>query len=411
VGAAGTDAVTGVGRVLRWGITLDWSIAFMKIVDVSVQKFRYRSEIARDSDGHGHPGPAHDATQSLLTIATDDGVSGHYFGAVNDAVVDGVVKPMLMGEDPFYRERIWQALKERQRLNLSTLPDRVLTAVDLALWDLAGKALGQPVHRLLGASRDTVPAYASTMVGDDLEGGLDTPESYARFATWCLERGYPAFKLHTWQPPLPGAPSVKRDLEACAAVRAAVGPDVPLMLDPFHYYSRLEALELAKGLERLNYLWMEEPMDEHSISSYIWLCEQTSLPICGPETAEGKMFTRAEWIKQGACDMVRGGVGDVGGITPLIKIAHLAEAFGMHMEVHGGGVGNLHVLCAMGSPGLYYERGLLHPFVDYETPPAWLHRIVDPMDAEGNVHVSQEPGLGMDINFDYIRDNLVGSQC
>jgi L-alanine-DL-glutamate epimerase-like enolase superfamily enzyme len=381
----------------------------MKIARVHVEKFRYRSQIARDSEGHGHPGPEHDAVQSLLTIETDDGPSGHYFGPIEAGPIDNIVAPMLVGEDPFYRERIWHALKERQRLNLAALPDRVLTAIDLALWDVAGQALGQPVHRLLGAARDSVPAYASTMVGDDLEGGLDTPEAYARFALACRERGYPAFKLHTWQPPLPGAPSVKRDLAACAAVREALGPDVPLMLDPFHYYSRLEALELARGLEALHFLWMEEPMDEHSMSSFVWLCDQTSLPICGPETAEGKMYARAEWIKAGACDMVRGGVGDVGGITPLVKIAHLAEAFGMNMEVHGGGVGNLHVLCAMATPGLYYERGLLHPLVDYDAPPAWLNDSVDPMDREGYVHVSQKPGLGMDINFDYIRDNRVGS--
>ena len=379
----------------------------MKIAEVKVERFRYRSQTVRDSEGHGHPGEEHDAVQSLLTISADDGASGHYFGGINSEVLASVIKPVLIGENPFYRERIWHALKERQRLNLATLPDRVLTAVDLALWDLAGNAVGQPVHRLLGAARDSVPAYASTMVGDDLPGGLDTPQAYARYAETCLQRGYPAFKLHTWQPPYPGAPNVKRDLAACAAVREAVGPDVPLMLDPYHYYSRLEALELAKGLEALHYLWMEEPMDEHSMSSFVWLCEQTSLPICGPETVEGKMYARAEWIKAGACDMVRGGVGDVGGITPLMKIAHLAEAFGMHMEVHGGGVGNLHVLCAMSSPGLYYERGLLHPFIDYDKPPAWLLESVDPMDQSGNVHVSQLPGLGMKINWDYIRDNLV----
>jgi L-alanine-DL-glutamate epimerase-like enolase superfamily enzyme len=379
----------------------------MKIAAVKVEQFHYRSNVVRDAEGHGHPGPEQDAVQSLLTITTDDGASGHYFGAVSEGAIQQIVSPMLLGEDPFYRERIWHALKERQRLNLAALPDRVLTAVDLALWDLVGNVLGQPVHRLLGAARDKVPAYASTMVGDDLERGLDTPESYARFAIACRERGYPAFKLHTWQPPLAGAPSVKRDLAACAAVREALGPDVPLMLDPFHYYSRLEALELAKGLEALHFLWMEEPMDEHSMSSFVWLCEQTSLPICGPETAEGKMYARAEWIKAGACDMVRGGVGDVGGITPLVKIAHLAEAFGMQMEVHGGGVGNLHVLCAMASPGLYYERGLLHPFVDYDAPPAWLKESVDPMDDQGYVHVSQKPGLGMQINFDYINANLL----
>jgi L-alanine-DL-glutamate epimerase-like enolase superfamily enzyme len=375
----------------------------MKIAQVTVEQFRYESTMVRDADGHGHPGAAHPATHTMLTLTTDDGAQGRAFGVAQPGAIRDIVAPMLIGEDPFYRERLWQALKERQRLHLSALPDRVLTAVDLALWDLVGTIVGQPVHRLLGAARDRVPAYASTMVGDELEGGLNTPEAYARFALACQGRGYPAFKLHTWQPPTPGAPSVKRDLEACAAVRSALGPTVPLMLDPYHYYSRLEALELARGLEALNYLWMEEPMDEHSMSSYVWLCEQTALPICGPETAEGKMFARAEWIKAGACDMVRAGVGDVGGITPLVKIAHLAEAFGMEMEVHGGGVGNLHVLCAMSAPGRYYERGLLHPLVDYDAPPAWLNALDDPMDDEGFVRVSERPGLGQDINLDYIQ--------
>jgi len=379
----------------------------MKITDIGVQTFRYRTNVVRDAEGHGHPGPEHEATQSLLTIHTDEGAVGYAVGSVARGTLEKAVKPILIGEDPFYRERIWQALKERQRLNLTTLVDKVLTVIDLALWDLAGRALGQPVHKLIGAMRDKVPAYASTMCGDDLENGLATPEDYARFALWCQERGYPAFKLHTWQPPIPGAPNAKRDIAACAAVREAVGPDMPLMLDPFHYYTREEALQLAKGLEKLDYAWMEEPMDEHSMSSYVWLCENTSLPICGPETAEGKMHVRAEWIKYGACDLSRGGVGDVGGITPLLKIAHLAEAFGMKMEVHGGGVGNLHVLCAMGTPGQFYERGLLHPFIDYEKPAPWLNKLADPMDDQGFVHVSQDPGLGLDLNFDYIHDNLI----
>jgi len=379
----------------------------MKITDVTVQRFKYLSKVVRDTDGHGHAGHEHEAVQSLLTISTDEGLSGHFFGVPNPGVIENVVKPYLVGEDPLFREKLWHGLKERQRLNLATLADRVLTAVDLALWDLGGQIANLPVHKLLGAARDKVPAYASTMVGDDVPGGLDTPEAYADYAIKCKERGYPAFKLHTWQPPTPGAPNVKRDIAACRAVREAVGPDYPLMLDPFHYYSRLEALELANGVHELGYLWMEEPMDEHSMSSYVWLCEQTPLPICGPETAEGKMYVRAEWIKAGACDMVRSGVGDVGGITGLIKCVHLAEAFGMHLEVHGGGVGNLHVLGSMVSPGLYYERGLLHPFIDYDETPAWLNKPIDPMDNEGFVHISPDPGLGYDINWDYIKRNLV----
>jgi L-alanine-DL-glutamate epimerase-like enolase superfamily enzyme len=378
----------------------------VQITEVITETFHYRSQVVHDSEGHQHPGPEHDATQTLLRIVTDQGIEGVHFG-VNASAIERVVKPLLIGEDPAYRERIWQRLKERQRLHLGVLSDRVLAAVDLALWDLAGKALSQPVYKLLGGYRDAVPAYASTMCGDELEGGLDTPQAYAEFALRCLERGYSAFKLHTWQPPVAGAPDPVRDVAACAAVREAVGEEVDLMLDPFHYYSRQESLYLGKELEKLNYHWLEEPMAEHSISSYVWLADQLAIPIVGPETAEGKMYTRAEWIVRGAADISRGGVGDIGGITPLMKIVHLCESFGVAMEVHGGGAGNLHVLCAMGIPGEYYERGLLHPFLDYEQPPPWLNEIVDPMDDEGYVHVSGRPGLGLDINYDYIRDHAL----
>ena len=380
----------------------------MKIVDVVTQTFHYTSDIVRDSEGHSHPGPAHDAKQTLLRIVSDSGVEGYAFGAEAQAIQQQV-KPALLGADPFYRERLWQMLRERQRLYPALL-DRVLSAVDCALWDLAGRALNVPVYQLLGGYRDQVKAYASTMCGDDLRDGLDAPESYARFALQCKARGYQAFKLHTWQPPMPGAPDVRRDIAACAAVREAVGPDIVLMIDPFHYYSRAEALQLGRALERLDFYWMEEPMDEHSISSYVWLTEQlSSLLIVGPETAEGKFHTRAEWIVRGAADASRGGVGDVGGISPLMKVAHLAEAHGVAMEVHGGGAANLHALCAMGIPGEYYERGLLHPFIDYEQPAPWLRAIDDPLDGEGYVHVSQKPGLGQDINFDYVQANLVQS--
>ena len=380
----------------------------MKIVDVTTQVFRYRTQIVRDSEGHSHPGPEHDATQCLLTIVTDEGAAGYCFGA-SPQVIRQIVREALIGDDPFYRERIWQRLKEWQRLHIGTLSDKVLCSVDLALWDLAGRYLGQPVHKLLGASRDKVPAYASTMCGDELPGGLATPEDYAAFALKCRERGYPAFKLHTWMPPIAWAPDPRRDVAACRAVAEAVGQDMRLMLDSFHYYGREEALYIGRELEKLGYYWLEEPMDEHSTSSYIWLANQLDIPICGPETAEGKMQTRAEWIVRGASDISRGGVWDVGGLTPLMKIAHLCEAFGVRMEVHGGGVGNLHALCAMGIPGEYYERGLLHPFLDYDQPPPWLHELADPLDDQGYVHVSQKPGLGQEINFDYIREHAVSA--
>ena len=378
----------------------------MKVTDVIVQEFSYRSRIVRDSEGHTHPGAEHDATQTLVTIITDRGAEGYSFGG-NKGVLEHIVKPALVGEDPLYRERIWQRLRQWQRLHQGTLSDHVLAVVDMALWDLAGRYLDQPVYKLLGGYRDEVPAYASTMCGDELEGGLNTPEAYADFAERCKKQGYKAFKLHTWMPPIPWAPDPKMDVAACRAVRERVGDGMALMVDLFHDYSREEALYIGRQLEKLDFHWIEEPMDEHSISSYVWLSQQLDIPVVGPETAEGKAQTRAEWIVRGASDISRGGVLDVGGITPLMKTVHLCEAFGVRCEVHGGGAGNLHVLGAMGIPGEYYERGLLHPFIDYEQPDPWLKEIVDPVDAEGLVHIPQKPGLGMEIDFDYIKDNAI----
>ncbi len=202
----------------------------MKIIDVTTQVFGYRTQIVRDSEGHAHPGPEHDASQCLLRIVADDGSEGYCFGA-NPQVIAQIVRPALLGEDPFYRERIWQRLKEWQRLHIGTLSDKVLCSVDLALWDLAGRCLGQPVHRLLGAARDKVAAYASTMCGDELPGGLATPDDYAAFAVQCRERGYTAFKLHTWMPPIAWAPDARKDVAACRAVAEAVGADMRLMLE------------------------------------------------------------------------------------------------------------------------------------------------------------------------------------
>jgi L-alanine-DL-glutamate epimerase-like enolase superfamily enzyme len=242
------------------------------------------------------------------------------------------------------------------------------------------------------------------MCGDDIPGGLDSPEAYAEFAVACVRRGYRAIKLHTWMPPY--GPDLSRDIAACRAVREAVGPDVELMLDPFHDYSREESLRLGRALEELGFHWMEEPMDEHSVSSYVWLCEQLDLPICGPESLGGSHLTRAEWIQRGAADILRTGL-EHGGITSIIKTAHLCEAFGMRLELHGGGAGTLQALGAMAIPGELYEHGLLHPLLDYDGERPWLRTPDDTVDSEGDVRIPTGPGLGQDLDWDYIRAHVI----
>jgi|UniRef100_Q11GX6 L-alanine-DL-glutamate epimerase-like enolase superfamily enzyme len=378
----------------------------MEITRIGVRVFSYTSQIRR-AFGHSHPGPANTARQTLLEIETRGGAKGYAFG-MQPELVDRVLVPMLIGENALYREKIWQKLSELQRGNGATLSDAMMALVDVALWDLAGRAVGLPVQQLLGAFRDKIPAYASTMVGDaDLKGGLTSPEAYADFAIQCKEEGYTAYKMHPWMPPVPGAPSVDRDLAMATAVRKAVGPEMHLMFDPYHQYSRQEAKRLGRGLEELGFLWMEEPMREASISSYRWLCDELDLPICGPETAPGQIWTRAEWVLAGACDILRTGVLDVGGITPMMKTIHLAEAHGMSIELHQNGAATLHALGAMQIPGRFYERGLLHPLIKYESKTPWLATIDDPMDAEGFVHVPKGPGMGWDIDWDFIAGNEI----
>lgn len=296
-----------------------------------------------------------------------------------------------------------------QRGSANQLTDRALAVAEQAIWDLIGRSLNVPVHKLLGGYREKVPAYGSTMCGDELEGGLSTPEEYGRFAEKLVQRGYQAIKLHTWMPPVSFAPSPKMDVKACAAVREAVGPDVALMLDGYHWYSRSDALYIGRELQKLNFAWFEEPMEEQSMDSYRWLTQNLDIDVIGPESLSGKYFSRADWVKAGACDILRAGVQGVGGIGPCMKVAALAESFGMDCEIHGNGPANLMVVGAIKNCR-WYERGLLHPFLDYDEPAAYLNSIIDPMDDEGFVHLPTRPGLGEDINFSWIEQHTLSHE-
>ncbi|GAB3626837.1 racemase [Pandoraea terrae] len=381
----------------------------MKVERVHGVVFTYPTRRSVDGEGHSHPGEQRLAELAMLTIEADDGSTGHAFAppeVIRPFLLQSCIGKSLVGRDPFMREQIWQDLALRQRGSAGQLTDRALAVVEQALWDLAGRKLGQPVYKLIGGYRDKVPAYGSTMCGDDLPGGLATPDDYARFAQTLVARGYKAIKLHTWMPPISFAPDPKMDVKACAAVREAVGPDIALMLDGYHWYSRTDALYIGRQLEALNFTWFEEMMNEQSIASYAWLANQLDIPIVGPESMSGKHHTRADWVAAGACDILRAGAAGVGGITPTLKVAHLAESFGMDCEIHGNGAASLAVIAAVKNCR-WYERGLLHPFLDYDEVPAYLNTLPDPMDSDGFVHLSSAPGLGEDINFDYIAVNTV----
>lgn len=382
----------------------------MRIEKISARVFRYPSLLSRDSAGHAHPAQKNtESMQALLIIQAEDGTEGVTLAppeVVRPFILDSYARKVMLGQDIFHREKIWFDLEHFQRGSAGQFSDRALAYLDQALWDLIGKKLNTPVYKLLGGYRDSVPAYGSTMCGDQLEGGLSTPAEYAEFAVQLVQKGYKAIKLHTWMPPVSFAPSVEMDIRACEAVREAVGPEIELMLDGFHWYNRMDALKIGKALSRLNFSWFEEMMNESNVASYAWLRTKVDVPIIGPESAAGKHWTRAEWIKNEACDILRAGSLNMGGISPTLKAAHLAEAFGMDCEIHGSSAANLSLAAAIKNCR-WYERGLLHPFIDYDIPPPYLNSLWDPMDSQGNVHLSQKPGLGEDINWNYVEANTV----
>ena len=140
----------------------------MIITDVQVRHFLSTTRRHSDSAGHAHPGPPHQVKTSILTLRTEDGHEGHSFTVpeiVRPHVIDKYVKTVLIGQDHRDRERLWHDLAHWQRGSAAQLSDRTLAAVDVALWDLAGRTLNQPVHKLIGGYRDKIRAYGSIKIG------------------------------------------------------------------------------------------------------------------------------------------------------------------------------------------------------------------------------------------------------
>ncbi len=236
---------------------------------------------------------------------------------------------------------------------------------------------------------------------------LSAPEDYAKQAVEVKSRGWHAYKLHP-----PG--KLAFDLEAYRACREAVGPDFKLMADPVAAYSYEEALRVGRELERLNYYWFEEPLFDVDFSGLRKLTDKLDIPICGTEVLAGSHYSTAECIASRVVDIVRTDVSWKGGVTPVMKTAHLAESFGVRCELHTTiyhplEIVNLHC-CAAISNCEFFE--VLYPLSYMEfgmkTP---IH-----IDAEGFAHPPRvswnRRGLGLGFYREVHDENSVnGGSC
>ncbi len=332
----------------------------------------------------------------VLRVWTDDGIEGNAFvwgatGALPGAqTIVQAIRPELVGQDPLDRERLWHRIRRVDRL-VGLFPRHLHGPVDVALWDIAAKAAGLPLSRLLGAYRDRLPAYGASLF-------LADPAEFVAQAERCRAQGLHGYKLHP-----PGDPSA--DIAICRAVRKAVGDGFPLMVDLHASYTRQQALVVGRVLDELRFTWFEEPLPDTEVQGYVELCRDLDVPIAALQTLPAQLPLITEYLRQGAVDIVLADTSWKSGVTGLRKLAALCEGFGVPCEIHSGfnalgSVANLHVACSIRNceffelmiPAELFDFGLAEPLR---------------VDADGYVHVPQEPGLGVAIDWPLLERHTI----
>jgi len=326
-----------------------------------------------------------------LRLKTDAGVEGiasalaARSGRITETYLHDNIAPVVLGRHIEDREAIWHDLWTLDR-HLTFFPVYLPGPIDTAMWDAAAKAANLPLYKFLGAFRDRLPAYASGLFHERDEDYVTEALAYKR-------RGIPGYKVHSPSP-------WRRDIEVHRAVREAVGPDFPLLCDPVGDYTLDQAIAVGRDLEKLGYVWFEEPFRDFELYKYTELCRALDIAVAATETTRGGPWGVAQVIQQRAADIVRADVSWKAGVTGTMKICRLAEAFGMNCELHTTtmalmDVANLHVSCAIKNCE-YFE--LFVPEEAFQFP---LKGTL-PIDARGDAVVPNAPGLGVEMDWDAI---------
>ena len=369
----------------------------MQITDIEIRLCKHQEDVMSQTelrDTHRS-----DMQFLVITLKTDEGIDGVSMGFAGmgaemaGSIASQSLKPFFLGKDPLAREKHWFDFRRYDRVWHLT-PIYSYGPFDIALWDIAGKRADLPLYKLLGHYREKVPTYVSSLF-------LDTPEDYADQAAAFKAQGFHGYKLH---PPS----DYQEALAAYRLCREAIGddPHFKLMADPVTAHTYYEdALRMGRELEKLDYYWFEEPLYDVDFNGLRKLTRDLDIPICGTEVLVGSHYSTAECIASGVVDIVRSDVSWKGGVTAVMKTAHLAEAFGMRCEVHTAiypalEIVNLHCCCAISNceffealyPGSLMELGIKNPIQ---------------IDAAGYAHPPQGAGTGIEWDWDFLDNATV----
>ena len=331
----------------------------------------------------------------VVEIFSDDGLVGIGNAAlapqVTKQTIDLYLKPLLIGQNPWDIEFLWQHMfRKTMAFGRKGIGMVAISAVDIALWDLLGKSAKQPVFRLLGGrTKARIPVYASRLYATDL-GEL------AQEAKRYKDDGYKAMKLRFGWGPSDGAAGMQRNLELVRTVRETVGDEVDVMADAYMGWTLDYAKRMLPLLESFHLRWLEEPVIPDDVHGYAELKSYGRIPIAGGEH-ECTQYGFRDLLEARAIDYVQFDTNRVGGITQARKIAALAESFSVPVIPHAGQMHNYHVVMAsLNSPMAEY-----FPMVDVEVGNElfWYLFAGEPTAKDGFIDLADDVlGLGLTID-------------
>lgn len=355
----------------------------MRIAAVRVDHFHIPLPVVLSDSTHGDITGFGLVTVRLLCDSGVEGLGYTYTvgdpgGAAIRTLIERDLEPILLRGDPRRIEQLWERMWWRLHyVGRGGMAVHAISAVDIALWDLKGKAAGEPLWRLLGGHRVRVKAYAG---GIDLQFSVD--ELCEQTGVF-LERGFRAIKMKV------GRGRLSEDVARVATVRSLIGPGIPLMVDANMRWTVAEAIRACRALADYDVYWLEEPTIPDDIDGYARIAREGTLPVATGENLHS-LYEFRRMISHGGISFAQPDVSNMGGITAWMKVAHLAEAHNLPVSSHG--VHDLHVHLLAAVPNASYlevhgfglERFIRHPL-----------RLED-----GEALAPERPGHGVELDWE-----------
>ena len=359
------------------------------ITDVKIIKLRFPGRTPRKRNailwsGGGSPG------MTLLEVHTDQGIVGRSIPAGSIDIITSSIAPIIKGENPFYVERIWDKMyRSRRKPVAKGLMINAIGAVDLAIWDIIGKALDMPVYRVLGGFTDKIRVYAA---GGYYREGKTTADLVKEMEGY-VEEGFRAVKMKV------GGEDFRTDVERIRAVREALGSDIDILIDANNKWNAYEAIRFGRAVEKYDLFWFEEPVEPDDFAGCAEVRQALDMPIVAGENE----FTRwgcRDLLEARSADILNLDTVKAGGVSEYRKIAALASAYHVPVAPHGNPFMAVHVLGST-SNTLIMET---YPGVQSRYNPALPLFPVK----NGYITIPDKPGLGIDIPQNIIQKYQVG---